>query len=66
MSSAFIKEEAGERWTPPAPLREYKILLGSEVLRETDDLLDALQWSAQRPVSGLEIRTREGRLLAVA
>ncbi len=66
MSSAFIKEEAGERWTPPAQPREYRILLDGEVLRETDDLLDALQWSARRPASGLEIRTRDGQLLAVA
>lgn len=66
MSRAFVKEEAGERWTPPRPPTEYRILLGQEVLRETDDLLDALKWMAQCPTHGFELRTRDGHLLAVA
>lgn len=61
-----MKEEAGERWMPPAAKREYRILHGQEVLRETDDLLDALNWLQERPTSGFELRTHDGRLLALA
>ena len=51
---------------PPAAKREYRILHGQEVLRETDDLLDALHWIQERPTSGFELRTHDGRLLALA
>ncbi|WP_135229917.1 hypothetical protein [Deinococcus fonticola] len=66
MSRAFVKEEAGERWTPPAQAREYRIVIDGEVVRETDDLLDALSWMGKRPATGFELRSREGHLLAVA
>ena len=33
MSRAFVKEEAGERWTPPAQAREYRIVIDGEVVR---------------------------------
>ena len=39
MSRAFVREDAGERWTPPAPKREYSILFDGVALHETDDLL---------------------------
>ncbi|MFC4638631.1 hypothetical protein [Deinococcus hohokamensis] len=68
MSRAFVKEDAGERWTPPTPARAYQVIWTAgpqpEVLRETDDLLDALQWLASRDRSGFELRDRQGLLLA--
>lgn len=68
MSRAFVKEDAGERWTPPAPQRTYRLVWTGgerpEVLRETDDLLDALQWLAARERHGFELRDRAGALLA--
>lgn len=66
MSRAFVKEEAGERWTAPAPPHEYRIVIEGEVVRETDDLLDALNWMQGRPATGFELRSRDGQLLAVA
>lgn len=70
MSRAFVKEDGGERWTPPAEAHEYRVLLPSpgapEVVRETDDLLDALSWMRARPHAGFELRDRAGRLLACA
>lgn len=64
MSRAFVKEDAGERWTPPATPRAYRIVHGGETMRETDDLLDALTWIRTRPSAGHEVRTRSGELLA--
>lgn len=64
MSRAFVKEDVGERWTPPAPAHEYKIVLDDETLHETDDLLSALNWVSQRQRGGFEVRSKEGRLLA--
>lgn len=64
MSRAFVKEDSGERWTPPAAPAQYRLVLptddGPEVLRETDDLLTALQ----RLQTGLEVRDRAGVLIA--
>ena len=64
MSRAFVKEDSGERWTPPTAPAQYRIVLptdhGPEVLRETDDLLLALQ----RLQAGLEVRDRQGVLIA--
>ncbi|UQN05244.1 hypothetical protein [Deinococcus sp. QL22] len=64
MSRAFVKEDSGERWTPPTAPAQYRIVLptdhGPEVLRETDDLLTALQ----RLQAGLELRDRQGILIA--
>ncbi|ASN79893.1 MULTISPECIES: hypothetical protein [Deinococcus] len=68
MSHAFVKEEAGQPWTPPTGERAYRVVwVGDtrpEVLRETDDLLDALHWMAGRPRTGFEVRDRHGVLLA--
>lgn len=68
MSRAFVKEEAGERWTPPPPQREYRLVWtggdAPETLRETDDLLDALHWLGARERAGFELRDRAGALLA--
>ncbi|PNY81915.1 hypothetical protein [Deinococcus koreensis] len=73
MSRAFVKEEEGVRWSAPEPVRAYRVLWtgdvspGSpEVLRETDDLLDALRWIAEREKPGFELRDREGALLATS
>ena len=68
MSRAFVKEESGERWTPPEPVHELRVWLGGESVYETDDLPAALRWLAERPpralAGGFQVRTREGRLLA--
>ncbi len=66
MSRAFVREDAGERWTPPAPKREYSILFDGVALHETDDLLEALQWAGTRERSGFEVRSKDGLLLATA
>ncbi|MFC3860766.1 hypothetical protein ACFOPQ_08315 [Deinococcus antarcticus] len=66
MSRAFVKEDAEGRWTAPAALHEYRVLIEGEVVRETDDLLDALNWMQGRPARGFELRSRDGQLLAVA
>ncbi len=74
MSRAFVKEEAGVPWTPPSTPRAYRIVWtggavpgGSEqpeVMRETDDLLDALRWLSARRRPGFELRGADGELLA--
>lgn len=74
MSSAFMKEEAGVPWTPPSATRAYRVVWTGdidpasaaqpEVMRETDDLLDALRWLADRPRPGFELRGTDGELLA--
>ena len=70
MSSAFMKEEEGVPWIAPQPLRAYRVLwtgnASPEVLRETDDLLDALRWMGERGKPGFEIRDRAGALLATS
>ncbi|MFC6591824.1 hypothetical protein ACFP81_07225 [Deinococcus lacus] len=66
MSRAFVKEESGEAWTPPAQPGEYQVLYagpgGHEKLREGDDLLELLRWVSERP--NLELRDRTGLVLA--
>ncbi|MDV6373575.1 hypothetical protein [Deinococcus arenicola] len=73
MSRAFVKEEAGAPWTPPTAPRAYQVVwtggvgggvAAPEVMRETDDLLDALRWLVARPRPGFELRGVEGELLA--
>lgn len=74
MSRAFVKEEAGAPWTPPPAPRAYRVVWAGdagfqnaarpEVMRETDDLLDALRWLAERPRPGFELRGAGGELLA--
>ncbi|MVN87891.1 hypothetical protein GO986_14105 [Deinococcus sp. HMF7620] len=72
MSRAFVKEDEGERWQAPPPLRAYRILwpgdLGRppEVVKETDDLLDAMRWLRGRDRSNFELRDEQGVLLAIA
>lgn len=70
MSRAFVKEDGGERWTPPAKAGDYRVVLetldGPETVFETGDLLGALRWAAARPGAGFEVRGRDGRLLAVS
>jgi hypothetical protein len=74
MSRAFVKEEAGAPWAPPSTARAYRVIwtgdadpespVRPEVMRETDDLLDALRWLAARPRPGFELRSADGELLA--
>ena len=70
MSRAFVKEDGGERWTPPAQAADYRVVFetldGPETVYETGDLLGALRWAAARPGAGFEVRGRDGRLLAVS
>ncbi|MBZ9712514.1 hypothetical protein [Deinococcus multiflagellatus] len=73
MSRAFVREDEGERWQPPAPRRAYRIVWRGhetqppEVVRETDDLLDALRWLQTRDQRHLfELRDGHGVLLATA
>ncbi|ANC72036.1 MULTISPECIES: hypothetical protein [Deinococcus] len=70
MSRAFVKEDGGERWTPPAKAADYRVVFetldGPETVYEADDLLGALRWAAARPGAGFEVRGRDGRLLAVS
>lgn len=71
MSRAFVKEDEGARWTPPETPRAYRLLWrdqaggNAEVLRETDDLLEALHWLSARERPGFELRDAGGTLLAV-
>lgn len=69
MSRAFVKEEGGERWVPPVKAAAYRVWVdapgGPEAVHESEDLLGALHWLETRPHGGFELRTREGRLLAV-
>ncbi len=70
MSRAFVKEDGGEAWTPPlpGPPRAYRLVWrgpgGPEILRETDDLLDALRWLKLRGGPAFEVRDHTGALLA--
>ncbi|CAM3807251.1 hypothetical protein [Deinococcus frigens] len=72
MSRAFVKEEAGAPWTPPSAPRAYRVVWAGdatgpaqpEVMRETDDLLDALRWLVTRPRPGFELHGAGGELLA--
>ncbi|GAA5513235.1 hypothetical protein Dcar01_01961 [Deinococcus carri] len=68
MSRAFVKEDGGERWTPPALPRSYRLVWsgpgGPETVHQTDDLLEALRWLAARDRPGFELRDQDGALLA--
>ncbi|MDL2342641.1 hypothetical protein QOL99_00590 [Deinococcus sp. MIMF12] len=70
MSRAFVKEDGGERWTPPTQPHAYRVVwpgpAGAEVVHETDDFLGALRWLAARERPGFELRDRAGALLATA
>lgn len=68
MSRAFVKEDGGERWTPPTTSHAYRLIWrgpgGPETVRETDDLIDALRWLESRDRPGFELRGGDGALLA--
>ncbi|EYB69639.1 hypothetical protein DEIPH_ctg004orf0166 [Deinococcus phoenicis] len=63
-----MKEDGGERWTPPTTPRTYRLIWqgssGPEIVHETDDLLGALHWLAARDRPGFELRDQAGALLA--
>ena len=69
MSRAFVKEDGGERWSPPGTPHAYRLVWpgvnGPETVHQTDDLLGALRWLAARDRPGFELRDREGVLLAL-
>lgn len=68
MSRAFVKEEAGSAWEPPAEQCRYQVVLpGSghrEVVFQADDLLKVLRWMSDVRRPHLELRDRAGVLLA--
>lgn len=68
MSRAFVKEDGGERWTPPTAPARYRLLWqgpgGAETVYQTDDLLGALRWLQERDRPGFELRDQDGALLA--
>ncbi|UBV42832.1 hypothetical protein LAJ19_00960 [Deinococcus taeanensis] len=69
MSRAFVKEDEGERWTPPTRPGTYRVIWtgdpdATEVLKETDDLLEALRWMTTRNRREFELRDAHGALLA--
>ena len=70
MSRAFVKEDEGSPWMAPKPVRAYRVLWTGdaqpEVLRETDDLLDALRWLSERARPGFELRDQAGSLRATS
>ncbi|MEF2276746.1 hypothetical protein V3W47_00430 [Deinococcus sp. YIM 134068] len=70
MSRAFVKEDGGERWTPPVTPHAYQLIWrgagGPEVVHETDDLLDALRWLSSRFQGEFEVRDQTGTLLATS
>lgn len=68
MSRAFVKEEAGSAWEPPAAECRYQVVWPEgterEVLFQSDDLLRALRWMSDARRPSLELRERGGVLLA--
>ena len=65
MSRAFVKEDAGAAWEPPAEQRRYQVVWPGgaerEVVFESDDLLGALRWMVDKRRPRLELR--EGSVL---
>ncbi|GAA0510043.1 hypothetical protein GCM10008937_17400 [Deinococcus depolymerans] len=63
-----MKEDEGERWVPPATRRTYRVVWTGyaepEVMKETDDLLEALTWMGSRDRREFELRDAQGVLLA--
>lgn len=68
MSRAFVKEEAGSAWEPPAEPGRYQVIwpegAGREVVFQADDLLGALRWMSDTRRPHLELWDRSGTLLA--
>ena len=68
MSRAFTKEDGGVRWEAPAEARAYRLLWDgsgqSDVLRESDDLLELLKWAREREQGKYLVQSAEGAVLA--
>ncbi|ADY25383.1 hypothetical protein Deipr_0210 [Deinococcus proteolyticus MRP] len=68
MSRAFVKEDAGSAWEPPAEQCRYQVVWpegqGREVVYQSDDLLQVLRWMSDERRPRLELRDRSGVLLA--
>ncbi len=68
MSRAFTKEDSGLRWEAPAEARAYRLLWDgsgqSDVLRESDDLLELLKWAEARAQGQFVVQSAEGAVLA--
>ncbi len=66
MSRAFVREDGPTRWEPPVVFA-YQIRQAgeSEVLRQSDDLLELLHWLEAQHYGHYEVREQSGLLLAV-
>lgn len=66
MSRAFVKEEEGSAWEPPAAECRYQVVWpkSGEVVFQSDDLLGALRWMSDARRPSLELREQSGTLLA--
>lgn len=68
MSRAFVKEEAGGAWEPPAQTGRYQAVWWEgrqgEVVFQSDDLLQVLRWMSDERRPELELRDSSGVLLA--
>ena len=68
MSRAFTKEDSGVRWEAPAEARAYRLLWDgsgqSDVLRESDDLLELLRWAQEREQGEYVLLSAAGAVLA--
>ncbi len=65
MSRAFVKEDGGGRWERPVVLGYQVRETGhTEVLHQSDDLLDLLHWLKVNTQEHYELRDRSGLLLA--
>lgn len=68
MSRAFVKEDSGTRWEAPAEAKAYRVLwaedTGGAVLRESDDLLELLNWARTRQRGSYTVQSAGGEVLA--
>ena len=69
MSRAFVKEEEGSAWKAPETPRKFQVIWHDELGRskqvyQHDDLLCALNWMCDERRPELELRRRDGGLLA--
>ncbi|ADV66270.1 hypothetical protein [Deinococcus maricopensis] len=71
MSHAFVKNDDGQAWTPPAarsPVTAHAVYGADEareVLRASDDLNALLVWARDTARGEVRVRDERGTLLAV-
>ncbi len=65
MSRAFVKEDGPTRWEPDVRYAYLVRAAGDpEVVMQSDDLLELLQWLETREPGRYELRDESGLLLA--